>query len=81
MKKELTWENAPESLRVSEAATLLRISVPAAYGAIAAKLIPSYNFGERQIRISKSALWKVFGPPAEECAPNRRLSTEKGRDN
>lgn len=60
-KPGLTWESAPDILTVREAASLVRISTAAAYGAIDAGLLPAYRFGPRRTRIAKSALREVFG--------------------
>lgn len=57
----LTWETAPDVLTVKEAASLVRISRNAVYGAIESGMLPAANFGQRQIRIAKSVLQEVFG--------------------
>jgi len=60
-KINLTWETAPEILTVDEAAALVRIPRNAAYSAIQAGLLPAANFGQRRIRVLKSAPQQVFG--------------------
>ncbi|MGA2760397.1 MAG: helix-turn-helix domain-containing protein [Candidatus Cybelea sp.] len=57
----LTWETAPSVLTVEEAAALVRIPRNAAYEAVRLGFLPAHNFGERRIRIAKSALQQVFG--------------------
>ncbi len=57
----LTWETAPSVLTVEEAAALVRIPRNAAYEAIRLGFLPAHNFGERRIRIAKSALQQAFG--------------------
>ncbi len=55
-RPNLTWENAPDVLTVSEAAALLRVTPGAVYAAIRLGLVPAANFGKRQTRIAKRAL-------------------------
>jgi excisionase family DNA binding protein len=66
--KTLTWETAPDSLTVEEAAALGRIPRNAAYEAIRLGLLPAANFGKRRTRVSKAALQKVFGVTPEEMS-------------
>ena len=64
MKKHpeaLTWETAPDSLTVEEAASLVRIPRNALYEAIRLGLLPAANFGKRRTRVSKAVLQQVFG--------------------
>ncbi len=68
-----SWEGAPDVMTVSQAASLLQMDEKAVYVAIHAGLIPAKNFGERQWRISKKALAKVFGIEAEYQNRDRRL--------
>ena len=61
----LTWDNAPESLTVAEAAALARIPRNGMYDAVRLGLVPSKNFGKRRTRIAKASLAKVFAPNVE----------------
>jgi excisionase family DNA binding protein len=64
----LRWADAPDVLTVKEAASLIRVSRNAIYGAIESGTLPAANFGQRQIRISKDVLRQVFAP-AQEHVP------------
>jgi len=72
-RPSLGWQDAPDVMTVSQAASLLQMDEKAVYVAIHAGLIPAKNFGERQWRISKRALAKVFGIEAEYQNRDRRL--------
>jgi excisionase family DNA binding protein len=61
----LSWENAPETLTVKEAAALLRVTPSAVYAAIKLGLLPAANFGKRQTRIAKDILREELAKKGE----------------
>ena len=77
----ITWETAPDILTIDEAATLLRIPRNAAYAAVRAGLLPAANFGQRRIRVSKSALKQVFGFALEHVGRTAAFSHLPGGEN
>lgn len=74
----LTWQTAPDILTVEEAAALVRIPRNAAYEAVRLGFLPAHNFGERRIRIAKTALQKVFGVKPEDKPPTAAFSHTGG---
>ena len=74
----LAWETAPSVLTVDEAASLLRISRNAVYGAIQSGFLPAVNFGQRQIRIAKVTLEKAFGLQAEHVPGTAAFNRDSG---
>lgn len=61
----IRWEDLPEILTVTEVSAFLRIPKNGIYEGIRLGLIPALNAGVRRIRISRTALQKVFGPSVE----------------
>ena len=64
-EEKLTWGNAPDILKVDEAAVLARVPRSGMYEVVRLGFVPSMNFGQRRIRISKAELAKVFAPKVE----------------
>jgi excisionase family DNA binding protein len=74
----LTWQTAPDSLTVEEAATLVRIPRNAMYAALKSGIVPHFNFGDRLTRIAKAALMEVFGLRLEDNRATAAFSQSGG---
>jgi hypothetical protein len=79
-EEKLTWGNAPDILKVDEAAVLARVPRSGMYEAVRLGFVPSVNFGQRRTRISKAELAKVFAPSVEaspRLMPSNDLEAQK----